>query len=47
MDLEYMILSFRVASGPTHEQELECLRRFGSDVIPAFKETRREAAAAS
>jgi hypothetical protein len=47
MDLDYMILSFRVASGPTHEQELECLRRFGAEVIPAFKESRTEAAAAS
>jgi alkanesulfonate monooxygenase SsuD/methylene tetrahydromethanopterin reductase-like flavin-dependent oxidoreductase (luciferase family) len=47
MDLDYLILSFRVASGPTHEQELECLRRFGAEVIPAFKESRTEAAAAS
>jgi alkanesulfonate monooxygenase SsuD/methylene tetrahydromethanopterin reductase-like flavin-dependent oxidoreductase (luciferase family) len=37
IDPEYMILSFRVASGPSHEQELECLRRFGAEVIPAFK----------
>jgi alkanesulfonate monooxygenase SsuD/methylene tetrahydromethanopterin reductase-like flavin-dependent oxidoreductase (luciferase family) len=38
LDPGYLILSFRVASGPTHEQELECIRRFGRDVIPAFKE---------
>ncbi len=37
IDPEYLILSFRVASGPSHEQELECLRRFGAEVIPAFR----------
>jgi alkanesulfonate monooxygenase SsuD/methylene tetrahydromethanopterin reductase-like flavin-dependent oxidoreductase (luciferase family) len=34
---EYMILSFRVAAGPSFEEELKCIRRFGADVIPAFK----------
>src|SRR3954469_22755317 len=34
---EYMILSFRVAAGPSFEEELECIRRFGADFIPAFK----------
>lgn len=38
IDLEYLIISFRVASGPSHEEELECLRRFGAEVIPAFKD---------
>jgi hypothetical protein len=38
IDLDYMIMSFRVAAGPSFEQELDCIRRFGSDVIPAFKE---------
>jgi hypothetical protein len=32
-----MILSFRVAAGPSFEEELKCIRRFGADVIPAFK----------
>jgi alkanesulfonate monooxygenase SsuD/methylene tetrahydromethanopterin reductase-like flavin-dependent oxidoreductase (luciferase family) len=27
----------RMAAGPAHEQELECIRRFGRDVIPAFR----------
>jgi hypothetical protein len=30
-------MSFRVAAGPSFEQELACLRRFGAEVIPAFK----------
>ncbi len=38
IDPEYMILSFRVAHGPSHELELECLRRFGAEVIPHFKQ---------
>jgi alkanesulfonate monooxygenase SsuD/methylene tetrahydromethanopterin reductase-like flavin-dependent oxidoreductase (luciferase family) len=37
LDMDYLILSFRVAAGPSLEQELDCIRRFGSDVIPAFK----------
>jgi alkanesulfonate monooxygenase SsuD/methylene tetrahydromethanopterin reductase-like flavin-dependent oxidoreductase (luciferase family) len=37
VDMNYLIMSFRVAAGPSHEQELECIRRFGRDVIPAFK----------
>ena len=45
IDLDYLILSFRVASGPSHEEELECLRRFGAEVIPAFKETPAASAA--
>lgn len=39
IDPEYMILSFRVANGPSHELELECLRRFGAEVIPHFKKS--------
>lgn len=38
LDPEYLIMSFRVAAGPSFEEELECLRRFGADVIPAFRE---------
>jgi alkanesulfonate monooxygenase SsuD/methylene tetrahydromethanopterin reductase-like flavin-dependent oxidoreductase (luciferase family) len=37
IDPNYMIMSFRVAAGPSFEQELECIRRFGTEVIPAFK----------
>ncbi len=37
IDMDYLILSFRVAQGPSHEETLECIRRFGKDVIPAFK----------
>jgi hypothetical protein len=31
------IMSFRMAAGPAHDLELECIRRFGRDVIPAFR----------
>ena len=37
LGITYPILSFRQSSGPSYEQELECLRRFGAEVIPAFK----------
>jgi alkanesulfonate monooxygenase SsuD/methylene tetrahydromethanopterin reductase-like flavin-dependent oxidoreductase (luciferase family) len=36
--MDYLIMSFRVAMGPSFEEELECIRRFGRDVIPAFKQ---------
>jgi hypothetical protein len=35
--MDYLILSFRMASGPEHERELECIRRFGAEVITAFR----------
>ena len=35
--MTYLILSCRVAAGPSLEKELECLARFGRDVIPAFR----------
>jgi alkanesulfonate monooxygenase SsuD/methylene tetrahydromethanopterin reductase-like flavin-dependent oxidoreductase (luciferase family) len=35
--MDYLIMSFRVAAGPGHEEELECIRRFGAEVIPAFR----------
>jgi alkanesulfonate monooxygenase SsuD/methylene tetrahydromethanopterin reductase-like flavin-dependent oxidoreductase (luciferase family) len=31
--MDYLILSFRMAHGPDHEREIECLRRFGAEVI--------------
>ncbi len=37
IDPEYLILSFRESSGPSHDEELECLRRFAAEVIPAFR----------
>jgi alkanesulfonate monooxygenase SsuD/methylene tetrahydromethanopterin reductase-like flavin-dependent oxidoreductase (luciferase family) len=37
LDPDYLVLSFRVALGPSFEEELECVRRFGREVIPAFK----------
>lgn len=37
IDPAYLIMSFRMAGGPDHEQELECIRRFGREVIPAFR----------
>jgi alkanesulfonate monooxygenase SsuD/methylene tetrahydromethanopterin reductase-like flavin-dependent oxidoreductase (luciferase family) len=38
IDPDYLIMSFRVAAGPSLEQELECIRRFGAEVIPAFRD---------
>jgi alkanesulfonate monooxygenase SsuD/methylene tetrahydromethanopterin reductase-like flavin-dependent oxidoreductase (luciferase family) len=35
--MDYLIMSFRMAAGPAHEEELRCIRRFGRDVIPAFR----------
>jgi len=36
LGMDYLILTFRFAKGPDHERHLECLRRFGAEVIPAF-----------
>ncbi|HWF52853.1 MAG TPA: LLM class flavin-dependent oxidoreductase [Solirubrobacteraceae bacterium] len=36
IDMDYLIMTFRQTEGPGFEQELECIRRFGRDVIPAF-----------
>jgi alkanesulfonate monooxygenase SsuD/methylene tetrahydromethanopterin reductase-like flavin-dependent oxidoreductase (luciferase family) len=35
---EYLIMSFRVAHGPSHEKELECIERFGREVIGPYRE---------
>jgi alkanesulfonate monooxygenase SsuD/methylene tetrahydromethanopterin reductase-like flavin-dependent oxidoreductase (luciferase family) len=35
--MDYLIMRFRMAAGPAHEEELRCIRRFGRDVIPAFR----------
>lgn len=37
IDMDYLIMSFRVAAGPGFDEELACLRRFGRDVITAFR----------
>ena len=37
LDMDYLIMSFREPHGPSHEQELECIERFGKEVIPAFR----------
>lgn len=35
--MDYLIVSFRQGGGPTFEQEFEAVRRFGEEVIPAFR----------
>lgn len=37
LGVDYLIMSFRMAAGPSYEDEVECIRRFGRDVIPAFR----------
>jgi len=37
LDMDYLVLTFRFALGPDHEKHLECIRRFGAEVIPAFR----------
>jgi alkanesulfonate monooxygenase SsuD/methylene tetrahydromethanopterin reductase-like flavin-dependent oxidoreductase (luciferase family) len=37
LDMDYLIMSFREPHGPSFELELECLERFGKEVIPAFR----------
>lgn len=39
LDMDYLIMTFRFALGPSHERHLECIRRFGAEVIPAFRQT--------
>lgn len=38
VDPDYFIVAFRMADGPGFEAELECVERFGTEVIPAFKD---------
>jgi hypothetical protein len=35
--MDYLIMSFREPHGPSFEAELECIERFGREVIPAFR----------
>jgi alkanesulfonate monooxygenase SsuD/methylene tetrahydromethanopterin reductase-like flavin-dependent oxidoreductase (luciferase family) len=37
LDMDYLIMSFREPHGPSFEAELECIERFGREVIPAFR----------
>ena len=37
LNMDYLILTFRFANGPSHEKHLECIRRFGEEVIPHFR----------
>ena len=37
LDVDYVFMRFRLASGPSFEQELECIRRFGAEVIPKVR----------
>jgi alkanesulfonate monooxygenase SsuD/methylene tetrahydromethanopterin reductase-like flavin-dependent oxidoreductase (luciferase family) len=37
-DMDYLILSFRQGSGPEAKAEAEAIRRFGEEVIPAFRD---------
>jgi alkanesulfonate monooxygenase SsuD/methylene tetrahydromethanopterin reductase-like flavin-dependent oxidoreductase (luciferase family) len=45
LDLDYVFMRMRVASGPSFERELECIRRFGRDVIPRLAPEPAEPAA--
>jgi alkanesulfonate monooxygenase SsuD/methylene tetrahydromethanopterin reductase-like flavin-dependent oxidoreductase (luciferase family) len=40
LDMDYLIMSFRQGSGPSAAEEVESIRRFGTEVIPAFRTTR-------
>ncbi|WP_051183136.1 LLM class flavin-dependent oxidoreductase [Nocardia vinacea] len=35
-DVDYLVMSFRMAVGPDHADEVRCIRQFGAEVIPAF-----------
>lgn len=37
MGHDYTVCAFRFANGPSFEREIECVRRFAADVIPAFR----------
>jgi alkanesulfonate monooxygenase SsuD/methylene tetrahydromethanopterin reductase-like flavin-dependent oxidoreductase (luciferase family) len=35
--MDYLVMTFRLSRGPSFAHELECIRRFGAEVIPAFR----------
>ena len=37
LDMDYLIMRLRMPSGPGFDEELACIRRFGGEVIPAFR----------
>ena len=37
---DYLIMSFRMAVGPDHDKELECIERFGKEVITGYRARR-------
>ena len=37
---DYLILMFRFPNGPSHEQELRCIERFGKEVISEYRKLR-------
>jgi alkanesulfonate monooxygenase SsuD/methylene tetrahydromethanopterin reductase-like flavin-dependent oxidoreductase (luciferase family) len=38
LGMDYLILTFRFATGPDHASHLDCIRRFGAEVLPAFRQ---------
>lgn len=38
LDPDYFITAYRMADGPSFAAELECIERFGTEVIPAFRD---------
>lgn len=37
LDVDMVFMRFRYATGPSFEQELECIRRFGREVLPRLR----------
>jgi alkanesulfonate monooxygenase SsuD/methylene tetrahydromethanopterin reductase-like flavin-dependent oxidoreductase (luciferase family) len=38
IDADYVIMRFRLPKGPAPERVLDCIRQFGADVIPKFRD---------
>jgi alkanesulfonate monooxygenase SsuD/methylene tetrahydromethanopterin reductase-like flavin-dependent oxidoreductase (luciferase family) len=36
LGIDYLVMTFRFAAGPSHKDELNAIRRFAADVMPAF-----------
>ncbi len=39
IDCQYMIFSLRHPTGPSHEETMQCIERFGKEVLPKCKES--------
>jgi hypothetical protein len=37
IDMDYMVISMRMGTGPGHAEEMEAIARYGREVIPAFR----------